>query len=86
MHDARPLNMAVVSLRPDWRAMQAFAQENGLFFFETSAKSNMNVVELFNEIAQRLPKAAPKDAPATSSGIALAEEPQPAAKRGACCS
>ena len=65
--------------------MQAFAQENGLYFFETSAKSNMNVVELFNEIAQRLPRAAPA-APATSSGIALAEEPQPAARRTACCS
>ena len=65
--------------------MQAFATENGLFFYETSAKSNMNVVELFGDIAQRLPKAAAA-APATSSGIALADVPQPAAKRSTCCS
>lgn len=74
------------NLRPHEAALlQAFALENNLFFFETSAKSNLNVAELFNDIATRLPKAA-APAAATSSGIALAEEPQPTAKRSACCS
>ena len=64
--------------------LQAFALENNLFFFETSAKSNLNVSELFDDIASRLPKAA-APAAATSSGIALAEDPQPAPRRSACC-
>lgn len=44
---------------------QAYADENGLFFMETSAKTSANVNELFYEIARKLPKAAPAPAPAT---------------------
>ena len=40
------------------RVVQAYADENGLFFWETSAKSNINVNEVFVDIAKRLPKAA----------------------------
>jgi len=32
------------------------AEDNGIFYFETSAKENTNVTELFREIARRLPK------------------------------
>jgi len=33
-----------------------YATENDLLFFETSAKTNMNVTEIFYEIAEKLPK------------------------------
>lgn len=33
-----------------------FATENELFYVETSAKKSTNVLELFTEIARRLPK------------------------------
>jgi len=40
---------------------QAYADENGCLFMETSAKSNVNVTELFVAIAKKLPKTqAPK--------------------------
>ncbi|XVF74594.1 hypothetical protein PTKIN_Ptkin13bG0122400 [Pterospermum kingtungense] len=38
---------------------EQFAQENGMFFMETSAKSAQNVNELFYEIAKKLAKACP---------------------------
>ncbi len=41
-----------------WGGAQAYAEENGLFFWETSAKSNVNVAEVFQDIAERLPRAA----------------------------
>ena len=36
---------------------EAYASQNGLFFMETSAKTAVNVTELFHEIAVKLPKA-----------------------------
>ncbi|XP_068657185.1 ras-related protein RABF2b-like [Aristolochia californica] len=38
---------------------QTYAQENGLFFMETSAKAATNVNEIFYEMAKRLPRAKP---------------------------
>jgi small GTP-binding protein len=39
---------------------QAYAEENGLLFMETSAKSGQNVNDVFVAIAKKLPKEAPK--------------------------
>jgi len=41
--------------------VQAYAAENGVIFFETSAKTAQNVRELFVDIANKLPKSAPAD-------------------------
>lgn len=38
---------------------QHYADENGIFFIETSAKTAQNVSELFLEIAKKLPKTTP---------------------------
>jgi Ras-related protein Rab-5C len=52
----------------------AYANENGLFFMETSAKTAANVNELFAEIARKLPKA---EAPRPQQpGIVLDTQPQ----------
>lgn len=50
----------IVDASPDKRAIQtvdaeAYAKEAGLLFFETSAKTNSNVKELFTAIAKKLP-------------------------------
>ena len=64
---------------------QAYAEENGLFFWETSAKSNVNVAEVFADIAERLPRTAAAPQPA-AGGISLAEAAPERPRRSACCS
>jgi len=68
---------------------QAYAEENGLLFMETSAKTAMNVNELFVAIAKKLPKGQAKT-PSTGRGTV-----QPSAQdetngkkqnSGKCCS
>ncbi len=61
---------------------QAYADENGLVFWETSAKTAANVTELFEDLAGRLPKSAPP--PPTQGGITLADPPA-APKKTTCC-
>ncbi|PIA65063.1 hypothetical protein AQUCO_00100503v1 [Aquilegia coerulea] len=60
---------------------EQYAQENGLLFIETSAKSAQNVNELFYEIAKRLVKACPS----RSTGVNLHDESQ-TRQRFFCCS
>lgn len=62
---------------------QAYAEENGLFFMETSAKSAQNVNELFYEIARKLPKAQPVQSP---SGMLLSDRPTDRGAKSSCCS
>ncbi len=43
--------------REVWAAeARAYAQENGLIFFETSARTAENVQALFQQVAEKLPK------------------------------
>uniref|UniRef100_A0A1D1YBT3 Ras-related protein RHN1 n=1 Tax=Anthurium amnicola TaxID=1678845 RepID=A0A1D1YBT3_9ARAE len=59
-----------------------YAEENGLFFIETSAKTAQNINELFYEIAKRLVKAQPS----RISGMKLHNEEQDRQRRLFCCS
>ena len=62
---------------------QAYAAENGLAYFETSAKTNVNVQEVFEDIAKRLPRAAAP--PPLAGGITL-DAPTHEPKKSGCCS
>ncbi|KAF4084576.1 hypothetical protein AMELA_G00107840 [Ameiurus melas] len=44
----------------DFQEAQAYADDNGLLFMETSAKTAMNVNEIFMAIAKKLPKSEPQ--------------------------
>jgi Ras-related protein Rab-5C len=59
-----------------------YAEENGIIFIETSAKTAVNVKELFTEIATRLPKQKPMD-DVNDSPFPIADAPD--ARAGAKC-
>lgn len=69
----------LVTEQPDKRAVstadaEAYANEAGLLFFETSAKTAENVRDLFTAIAQKLPldQAGPRHSrPGQRAGVSL---------------
>ncbi|XP_010181836.1 PREDICTED: ras-related protein Rab-5C isoform X2 [Mesitornis unicolor] len=71
----------------DFQDAQTYADDNSLLFMETSAKTAMNVNEIFMAIAKKLPKNEPQNAPGGSGRnrvVDLQESSQPS--RSQCCS
>ncbi|XP_019150644.1 PREDICTED: ras-related protein RABF2b-like [Ipomoea nil] len=62
---------------------QKYAEQNGLFLMETSAKSATNVNSIFYEIAKRLPRMQPAANPA---GMVLMDRPAERTATASCCS
>lgn len=62
-----------------------YSDENGLFFIETSAKTNVNVRELFMAIARKLPKETPDKKAGTGFIINESELEAPQQGGGGCC-
>ena len=62
---------------------QAYADENGLFFMETSARTAANVNDLFYEIARKLPRAEPPTPAA--AGVTLSAQRQSQRPKSQCC-
>merc|ERR1711937_134777 len=64
---------------------ESYANDNGIFFMETSAKTATNVNELFVAIARKLPKNTPQPRPG-AQGIVIQPSGGEANKpKGGCC-
>lgn len=62
-----------------------YANELELLYYETSAKENINVEELFNSIAERIPKEAHPRQAQQQQHVRLNQEPTSIAQRSSCC-
>lgn len=65
-------------------AAQAYADDMGILFMETSAKSGQNVNELFREIADRLPKQSKDDDEKNKGGFQVGSKGGNPEAAGAC--
>ena len=98
MRRAIPAQFGAISAQP-WRNSAQFARnsltpaysvgryanDNGIFFMETSAKTAANVNELFVAIARKLPKNTPQQRPG-QQGIVIANNAAADQKKaGGCC-
>nr|QBH73331.1 rab5 [Isotomurus palustris] len=63
----------------------AYADENGLLFMETSAKTAMNVTDIFLAIAKKLPKGEQNAGQGAAQGRRITESDQPPRSAPSCC-
>jgi small GTP-binding protein len=72
----------------DAEVAAAYAREQGVLYMETSAKTGQNVIDLFNEIANRLPKEKKGDSHRATggSGFSVSEKSGSAKPMGSCAS
>merc|ERR1712078_485762 len=59
-----------------------YAKDNGLFFMETSAKTALNVEELFKAIAKKLPKDPTRPSGGEPAGVNIGGDPPPEESSG----
>jgi small GTP-binding protein len=64
---------------------KSYAEESGLLYFEASAKTNVNVTEIFDAVADGLPKAAAAAAAPSGGGVQLDEPAAAPARKNTCC-
>lgn len=62
-----------------------YADELELLYFETSAKENVNVEELFNTIAEKIPKQTQPAQNQQQQNVQLHQQPTSIAQRSSCC-
>jgi Ras-related protein Rab-5C len=61
-----------------------FADEHGCIYFETSAKTGKNIIEIFEEIAHRLPTSQ-SHAPDNTIDLTGGDETEDAVRQAGCC-
>eukprot|EP00762_Andalucia_godoyi_P006181 ANDGO_01709.mRNA.1 Ras-related protein Rab-5A len=71
--------------RVDTKEAQGYAESNGILFLETSAKTALNVSELFIAIANKLPKEGGPGKGPSQTGIISIQNPQQKPKKKGCC-
>lgn len=71
----------------DAETAQAYANEMGILFMETSAKTGQNVTEIFQEVAKKLPKQTKEDQDNNKGGFQMGNSNQSQSKGGTlgCC-
>ncbi|CAF1362959.1 unnamed protein product [Rotaria sordida] len=75
------VDLATTTRQVEIADAQTYAEENGLIFMETSAKTSMNVNDIFMVIARKLPKT--QDTSNRSGGLEHGNESQ--SVTGGCC-
>jgi Ras-related protein Rab-5C len=68
----------------EYETAQAYAEDMGILFMETSAKTGQNVQELFQEIAVRLPKQTKEDEDKARGGFTVGKGSAASAESSGC--